>query len=391
LRNEASALSGITKRALDAKLKAAKQKQASQHARAERDRKAAEWRDPRPAIPAPTHDAPWIPQMEVLNDILGASKATEPPMRDVEGVVTQVRVRCVPSMHAMTANSANGEETDATIQPPPIQPLLTRLTEMALAEMIERHIDYVHPETGDSVHLPAPFVKHYHTRTTDDALPTVTAIATLPLVMTNGTLLSRSGLDRQHGIVFRMPSHVQVTIPKPEECTPAAVAEAMAFLIDEFLCDVACNYACKCVLLAFALTIIERSLLADRPAFFVTAGRRGGGKTTVLMMLLVALTGVRPSAAAWSPNEEERRKALLAYFLEGVPVIIWDNIPRGTAIISCPHIEKSCTTEFYSDRRLARGDGDNNCQRRGGSRIHREQHRTERRSRLAKPASQTGR
>jgi hypothetical protein len=125
----------------------------------------------------------------------------------------------------------------------------------------------------------------------------------------------------------------------------------MAFLADEFLCDVACDYACKCVLLAFALTIIERSLLADRPAFFVTAGRRGGGKTTVLMMLLVALTGVRPSAAAWSSNEEERRKALLAYFLEGVPVIIWDNIPRGTAI-SCSHIEKSCTTEFYSDRRL---------------------------------------
>jgi hypothetical protein len=79
-------------------------------------------------------------------------------MRDVEGVMTQVRVRCVPSMHALTANGANGEETDATIQPPPTQSLLTRLTEMALAEMIERHIDYVHPETGDSVHLSAPFV-----------------------------------------------------------------------------------------------------------------------------------------------------------------------------------------------------------------------------------------
>jgi hypothetical protein len=34
-----------------------------------------------------------------------------------------------------------------------------------------------------------------------------------------------------------------------------------------------------------------------------------------------------------------------------LPAIIWDNIPRGTQI-SCPHIEKSCTTAFYSDRRL---------------------------------------
>ncbi len=80
-------------------------------------------------------------------------------------------------------------------------------------------------------------------------------------------------------------------------------------------------------------------------------GRRGGGKTTALIMLLMAVTGVRPSAAAWSPNEEERRKSLLSYLMEALPAIIWDNIPRGTQI-SCPHIEKSCTAAFYSDRRL---------------------------------------
>jgi len=53
----------------------------------------------------------------------------------------------------------------------------------------------------------------------------------------------------------------------------------------------------------------------------------------------MAVTGVRPSAAAWSPNEEERRKPLLAYLMEAVPAIIWDNIPRGSQI-SCPHIRK---------------------------------------------------
>jgi hypothetical protein len=68
-------------------------------------------------------------------------------------------------------------------------------------------------------------------------------------------------------------------------------------------------------------------------------------------MLMTAVTGVRPAAAAWSPNEEERRKALLAYLLEALPAIIWDNIPRGTQI-SCAHIERSCTTAVYSDRKL---------------------------------------
>jgi hypothetical protein len=41
----------------------------------------------------------------------------------------------------------------------------------------------------------------------------------------------------------------------------------------------------------------------------------------------------------------------MSYFLYGVPYILWDNIPRG-AQISCPHIEKSCTSAYYSDRRL---------------------------------------
>ena len=99
------------------------------------------------------------------------------------------------------------------------------------------------------------------------------------------------------------------------------------------------------------LTIIQRSLFGEQPAFFVTAGRRGGGKTTALIMLMMAATGTRPAAAAWSPNVEERRKAILAYLLEANPAIIWDNIPRGTQI-SCPHIEAACTTALYTDRRL---------------------------------------
>ena len=35
----------------------------------------------------------------------------------------------------------------------------------------------------------------------------------------------------------------------------------------------------------------------------------------------------------------------------GVPAVVWDNIPRGSAI-SCPSIEKSLTAAVYSDRVL---------------------------------------
>jgi hypothetical protein len=57
------------------------------------------------------------------------------------------------------------------------------------------------------------------------------------------------------------------------------------------------------------------------------------------------------AASAWSPVDEERRKALFSYLLEGMPALVWDNIARGTTI-SCPHIEKALTAPMYTDRIL---------------------------------------
>jgi hypothetical protein len=218
-----------------------------------------------------------------------------------------------------------------------------------LAELIEQHIDYI-DFWGRPVHLQTAFVNHYRQRA-DTALPVVAAIASLPIVLPDGSILANRGLDRERGIVFRVPQELLAVLPTSGQCTEDAVRQAFRFLMEEWLVDVATDSTGKCTLIAIALSLIERSMLPERPAFFITAGRRGGGKTTTLMMLATAITGVRPAAAAWSPNEEERRKSLLAYLMAGVPCIIWDNIPRGDKI-TCPHIERSCTTALYADRVL---------------------------------------
>ena len=148
----------------------------------------------------------------------------------------------------------------------------------------------------------------------------------------------------------------------------------MTFLCDEWLCDVATDHTGKATIVAAALTLIERSLLDQRPVFFISAGKAGGGKTTTMTMLIAAVTGNMPAAAAWSSNEEERRKTLLSYFMFGVPYILWDNIPRGSQI-ACPHIEKSCTSAYYADRKL--GVSEIVAIRRvHDSPVHRQQHRS---------------
>jgi hypothetical protein len=128
-------------------------------------------------------------------------------------------------------------------------------------------------------------------------LPRVHAVLTMPLVLPDGTLLATNGLDRKRRAVFRIEDELLAFIPKAQECTGAAVEGAFDFLADEWLCDVATDLEGKCVLIALALTVIERVLLPGRPNFFVTAGMRGGGKTTVLKMIALAVTGIKPPDA----------------------------------------------------------------------------------------------
>jgi hypothetical protein len=351
LRQLAKKLSRIGLGVIDAALKSARQYQAKQKAQAAR----ALRQDPRPLIRAPLPDEPFLPVMNVLNDTISKVIADRPPARDIDGWVTRVRKLPVPNTHAFSEAEVNVEPGEATKDklPPPEQWVLCRMSEVEVAEMIERHIDfYTEDKNGAprSVHLPKEFVRHFMRRD-DDVLPTVVTIATAPIVLADGVLLAPDGLDRDRGIQFIIPDELRAAIPQREDCTPERVKAAMEFLCNEWLVDVATDYTGKCTIIADALTLIERSLLPERPVFFITAGRRGTGKTTTIKMLILGVTGVKPAATAWSSNEEERRKVLLACFLSGMAYILWDNIPRGTQI-SCPHIERSCTIDYYGDRKL---------------------------------------
>ena len=309
--------------------------------------------DLRPQVVAPPEDAPFLGVVAQLDAVLAASTEPEPPMRDVEGVMTVAMERQAEGLHLLTAKGSNAEAEGAEERlPPPKHVLLHRLSEFELATEIERHIDYqdAKDETR-SVRLPAVFVKNYRQQALGSPLPVISSIATMPVILPDGVVLSGHYLDRERRILFRVPGELATLLPRREECDEAAVAAAIAFLCDEWLVDVPTDYAGKLKLLALAGTILERSILPERPGFFVTSGRRGNGKTTVITMISVAVTGQRVSASAWSASSEERRKALLAHMGDGVPLIVWDNIPRGTTI-NCPHIARALTAPSFTDRVL---------------------------------------
>jgi hypothetical protein len=66
--------------------------------------------DPRPLIKVPAIDAPWLPEMRTLDDVLGQSTASRPPARDIDGCIARARKLPVPNMHAFTDSNATQEE-----------------------------------------------------------------------------------------------------------------------------------------------------------------------------------------------------------------------------------------------------------------------------------------
>jgi hypothetical protein len=112
LRNEAAKRSGIGRRTIIQMLRAAEKERDAKRREEQRRRRLAERDDPRPAIRSPYEDEPWIPQMEVLNDTVGASIAGHPAARDIDGVAAFTGKMTVPNMHAFTADGANAEKVN---------------------------------------------------------------------------------------------------------------------------------------------------------------------------------------------------------------------------------------------------------------------------------------
>ena len=317
-------------------------------------RSSPETRTDRPQVEVPDKDGELLPVMRLLDERLSTDEA-EPPMRSVTGWPVEVRASEPMGMHELTASGANDAEEDADRLPAPKLYTLAPHTQYSLALMIERYVGFVKrihkngKTTEIPKRLPGVFVTHY-LNNDRSRLPRVSALATMPVVLPNGRLLATNGLDRPRRTVFRIDPGIALLMPVGR-VLGAEVVEAINFLTDEWLIDVQTDYSGKCVLIALALSIIERDLFGERPAFFVTAGKRGGGKTTALNMVALATLGKRAPAVPWSQSEEERRKSIFAALLQSVPLIVFDNIAAGSTL-TCPVVEQALTASEMEDRVL---------------------------------------
>src|SRR6516165_3793495 len=319
--------------------------------KANRKRALASSSDGRLTRPRPQFDAELVPTTKFLDEVLASDQREEPPMRDASGNLVEIRVQEPWNLHLLTADGTNAAVEDAQTMKAPAEPGLIQLTQTGVKMLVERYVCFVVEKNHVTYFgaLPAPFVAALMEFSPSD-IPVARAINTSPLVTMSGQVIDGVGLDRDTGLVHRIDPLLRACVPS----NPPAeqdVREALIFLLDEWLVDVALDRVGRCIAIMVALTLIERALLPERPAFFVTAGQRGGGKTTLVNMITLAALGRRAAAAAWSENSEERKKALFSYLRQSLACVVWDNIPRGAAI-SCAHIEAALTASDISDRVL---------------------------------------
>jgi hypothetical protein len=152
---QAKQRSGRGVRAIMREIKAARDEEGRRRAKAEHERQIAERDDPRLLMEAPDPEGEFLPVMQALNGVLGASLEAMPPARNLEGCVARPRMMASHDTHAFSdANEQEGSERDQGEGPPSWR--IHALSIPETAELIERYVEFT---KGDrTVHL-APGVR----------------------------------------------------------------------------------------------------------------------------------------------------------------------------------------------------------------------------------------
>jgi hypothetical protein len=346
--------SGAGKRPVRKELEAAHRTAREASSSARHEHRATE--SDRLTLEAPATAGEFGPTLRSVDAKLCTLEIAEPPFRLLDGRLGVIRERTPGGLHMLLtdAEAAAKEKTDdLSAIPAPAQATLVAAEYTDAALEVEKFVRFERrTKEGDTypVRLPEPHGKAYLTWS-ESKLPRVSALVTLPLVLLNRQLLAGHGLDAKRQVIFRIPDALHAVMPMPSEVDLDYAVDCLDFLFNEWLVDVETTPAGKAVIVAMTAQTIERHLLTERPAYAVDAGQRGGGKTTTVVMAHVAATGIRPAAAAWADDENERRKSLFAALASAPSMIAFDNISRGT-LIRCPHIERSLTSAEMSDRVL---------------------------------------
>jgi hypothetical protein len=264
-----------------------------------------------------------------------------------QGLVTVTRKR--PSTVREVVREKDSDGIDA-----PLGLVINRYKQHELGIRLMASCAFLELNSEWFVEVPAP-PKLVHTmlEVSHKRARALVGIIEHPAVKPDGSLIQGSGFDPGTGFYTSVPAEL---VPElPEVITEQMAATSYGWICEHALADF--PYATvldRAGAVAMILTAIQRRLLIGSegvPMFATSAPVQGTGKTALIRLMSYLVHGTGVPVTSWPTNDEEMGKHLLAILMEGLPIVLFDNLPEGGRIES-DELAKACTAEKYRRRIL---------------------------------------
>lgn len=230
--------------------------------------------------------------------------------------------------------------------------LLNRLIDVADFGVIvddEGNIKYKLPETR----LASLVLEH-----NEKPYPHIIGTTSVPILRHNGEIVTEQGYDKRSHLWYA-PSDDLADLHLPEYPTQEDALKAVE-VIDDILHDF-CFASKKDRTHTFAalLTTLLRPIVGNVPLCNIDAPMQGTGKSLLCtIIVMIATLGAYANLIAPQSNpkypaeaEEEWRKSILANLMQGYPIVVIDNLPRGCKF-SCAALDSALTKPEFTGRLL---------------------------------------
>ncbi len=182
-----------------------------------------------------------------------------------------------------------------------------------------------------------------------DEMPRVAGLLSHPIVLADGSIVARNGLDKRTGLFVH---GVQTDIFRPY--TQDEAKAALARLVTSFLVgfEFASGFNSH-VALAGLVTAIQRRVLDSAPGLAILAPVQSSGKTTLARRIHVLLTGKdMPVVTLPVGHDDEIEKRLLALLLRSPAMVVFDNVTDGLTVNGGAALNGALTAPEFTGRLL---------------------------------------
>ena len=181
-------------------------------------------------------------------------------------------------------------------------------------------------------------------------LPDLTQVVSIPIVTSEGRLITVPGYDAESGVFYAAES---ACLPQINSAaTKQDALDALKWIEDEVLVDFPfADEASKAAAISIAiLPFVHQLIHGQTPLYLLEKPAAGTGATTLGLALCYPFIGKEMPVTTWTSNEEERRKQITAHLASGGGPIFYDNM---SGYVNSDVLASALTSQNWSDRILS--------------------------------------